>query len=185
MTKKIYLIVFIFLAIAAISIQAQITPQSQMEKLDRGVVALPLYTSGGNFVSWRFLGTDDNDTRFDLVRNGTTIATDLEVTNYRDTGGNKNSEYQVITKVNGQAINTSNPVKAWSQFYKPLKLDRPATGALGGTYSPNDCSVGDVDGDGKDEIIWGSAALDDDGKMLYSVGFGHGDDTAYCHPDGR
>jgi rhamnogalacturonan endolyase len=36
-------------------------------------------------------------------------------------------------------------------------------------------SIGDVDGDGKDEIIWGSAALDDDGKMLYSVGFGHGD----------
>ena len=36
-------------------------------------------------------------------------------------------------------------------------------------------SIADVDFDGKDEIIWGSAALDDDGKMLYSVGFGHGD----------
>ena len=36
-------------------------------------------------------------------------------------------------------------------------------------------SVGDVDGDGGDEIIWGSAALDNDGKMLYSVGYGHGD----------
>ena len=36
-------------------------------------------------------------------------------------------------------------------------------------------SVADVDGDGKDEIIWGSAALDNDGKMLYAVGFGHGD----------
>jgi rhamnogalacturonan endolyase len=36
-------------------------------------------------------------------------------------------------------------------------------------------SIADVDGDGKDEIIWGSAALDDDGKMLYATGFGHGD----------
>jgi rhamnogalacturonan endolyase len=36
-------------------------------------------------------------------------------------------------------------------------------------------SIADVDGDGKDEIIWGSAACDDDGKMLYAVGFGHGD----------
>ena len=36
-------------------------------------------------------------------------------------------------------------------------------------------SVADVDGDGKDEVIWGSAALDDDGRLLYSVGFGHGD----------
>jgi rhamnogalacturonan endolyase len=36
-------------------------------------------------------------------------------------------------------------------------------------------SVGDVDGDGCDEILWGSAALDNDGKMLYATGFGHGD----------
>ena len=36
-------------------------------------------------------------------------------------------------------------------------------------------SIADVDGDGKDEIIWGSAALDDDGLLLYAVGFGHGD----------
>ena len=36
-------------------------------------------------------------------------------------------------------------------------------------------SVADVDGDGKDEIIWGSGAVDDDGKLLYATGFGHGD----------
>ena len=36
-------------------------------------------------------------------------------------------------------------------------------------------SVGDVDGDGCDEVIWGSAALNNDGQLLYSVGYGHGD----------
>ena len=36
-------------------------------------------------------------------------------------------------------------------------------------------SVGDIDNDGKDEIIFGAMALDDDGKGLYSTGFGHGD----------
>ena len=36
-------------------------------------------------------------------------------------------------------------------------------------------SVGDVDDDGKDEIIWGSGALDNDGKLLYRTGLGHGD----------
>ena len=132
---------------------AQITPISQMEKLDRGLVALPANSGSGNFVSWRVLGTDDNNTRFDLVRNGTTIATDLEVSNYKDAGGNSSSEYQVITKVNGETFSTSNPVKAWGEIYKKLKLDRPATGAQGGTYSPNDCSVGDVDGDGEYEIF--------------------------------
>jgi rhamnogalacturonan endolyase len=124
-----------------------------MEKLDRGLVALPANSGSGNFVSWRFLGTDDTNTRFDLVRNGTTIATDLEVSNYKDDSGNSSSEYQVVTKVNGEAVNTSDPVKAWGEVYKKLKLDRPAKGAQGGTYSPNDCSVGDVDGDGEYEIF--------------------------------
>ena len=36
-------------------------------------------------------------------------------------------------------------------------------------------TVGDVDGDGKDEIHYGSCAIDDDGTGLYSTGFGHGD----------
>ena len=36
-------------------------------------------------------------------------------------------------------------------------------------------SVGDCDGDGKQEICYGSAALDDDGSLLYRTGLGHGD----------
>jgi rhamnogalacturonan endolyase len=36
-------------------------------------------------------------------------------------------------------------------------------------------SIGDVDGDGRDEIIFGAMAVDDDGKGIYSTGFGHGD----------
>jgi rhamnogalacturonan endolyase len=36
-------------------------------------------------------------------------------------------------------------------------------------------SVADVDGDGRDEIIYGAAVIDDNGKGLYSTGWGHGD----------
>jgi len=36
-------------------------------------------------------------------------------------------------------------------------------------------SVADVDGDGKDEIIFGAMTIDDNGKGMYSTGFGHGD----------
>ena len=150
--NKLRLYTILFLSAMLMHSQAQITPITQMEKLNRGVVALPA-NSGGNFVSWRFLGTDDNDSRFDVVKNGTTIATDLKVTNYTDAEGDSNSEYQIITKVNDEAISTSEPVKAWGEIYKKLKLDRPAKGAQGGTYSPNDCSAGDVDGDGEYEII--------------------------------
>ncbi len=36
-------------------------------------------------------------------------------------------------------------------------------------------AVGDVDGDAKDEIVYGACAIDHDGKGLYSTGLGHGD----------
>ncbi|WP_338043579.1 rhamnogalacturonan lyase [Paenibacillus hamazuiensis] len=36
-------------------------------------------------------------------------------------------------------------------------------------------SVADVDGDGKDEIIFGGMTVDDNGKGLYTTGVGHGD----------
>ena len=35
--------------------------------------------------------------------------------------------------------------------------------------------VADVDGDGYDEVVYGSCAIDHDGKGLYSTGLGHGD----------
>lgn len=36
-------------------------------------------------------------------------------------------------------------------------------------------SVADVDGDGRDEIMFGAMCVDDDGTGLYSTGMGHGD----------
>lgn len=35
--------------------------------------------------------------------------------------------------------------------------------------------VGDVDGDGRDEIVYGAMAVDHDGTGMYSTGIGHGD----------
>ncbi|RLP95407.1 rhamnogalacturonan lyase, partial [Micromonospora sp. BL4] len=36
-------------------------------------------------------------------------------------------------------------------------------------------SVADVDGDGRQEIVYGAATIDDNGRLLYSTGNGHGD----------
>ncbi|TDC80542.1 rhamnogalacturonan lyase, partial [Micromonospora sp. KC606] len=36
-------------------------------------------------------------------------------------------------------------------------------------------SVADVDGDGRQEIVYGAATIDDNGRLLWSTGHGHGD----------
>lgn len=36
-------------------------------------------------------------------------------------------------------------------------------------------SVADIDGDGRDEIVYGACTIDDDGRGLHSTGWGHGD----------
>ena len=149
---------------------AQVTPVSQMEKLDRGLVAVPT-SNTTNFISWRLLGTDDKaTTAFDLLRDGTVIANDLKVTNYQDKQGSATAKYQVVTKVNGQAVgDPSAEVTPWGKKYLTLKLNRPSDGTnkVGTSYSytPNDMSVGDVDGDGQYELFvkWDPSNSQDNG----------------------
>lgn len=44
-----------------------------------------------------------------------------------------------------------------------------------GGQGNHNLTVADIDMDGKDEIVYGSMAVDDDGSGLYSTGLGHGD----------
>ncbi|WP_162340427.1 rhamnogalacturonan lyase [Cyclobacterium salsum] len=46
-------------------------------------------------------------------------------------------------------------------------------------------SINDIDGDGKDEIVYGAMAIDDDGRGIYSTGLRHGDalHVSRFHPD--
>ena len=170
---------------------AQVTPISQMEKLDRGLVAIHTdYFGKKVFLSWRLLGTDDKTaTTFDLLRNGEVIATDLKVTNYEDKQGSDDAKYQVVTKVNGTVQDTSAEVVSWGKAKKfmTLKLDRPQGGvnskwtntdtSVGPTspayaYYPNDMSVGDVDGDGQYELFlkWESTHAQDNSRSLGATG---------------
>ena len=131
---------------------AQNTPLEQMEHLSRGVVVLKAQ-GGGQFVSWRLLGTDPMNTSFTVLRNGQPVARDLRnKTSYADTGGSTNSQYQVVTLVGGVPVDTSEVVTSWGDFYTSIKLDLPAAGS-NYTYTPNDMSVGDVDGDGNYELF--------------------------------
>lgn len=65
--------------------------------------------------------------------------------------------------------NGSTLTKRWA-----FDSDTSGNSAYAGQGNHN-LSVADVDSDGKDEIIYGSCAIDDNGKGLYATGLGHGD----------
>lgn len=147
-------ILFLLGVVSALCVSAQTpqdTPVSQMEKLDRGLIAFPT-TSGKCFVSWRLLGTDDKYTTFELLKNGRLVKRDIYQTTSLTASGSKTDTFQIVTLQNGVPVDTTAEVTPWDNSYLALKLDRPAK-MNGKAYFPNDMSVGDVDGDGTYELI--------------------------------
>ncbi|MFA6884503.1 MAG: Ig-like domain-containing protein [Paludibacteraceae bacterium] len=145
----------------------------QMEYLDRGVVAVK--TSDGVFVSWRALGTESLSLGFNLYRDGTLLNSSpiTTKTNYVDAGGSTSSKYVVKAVLNGVETDASEAAPVWATFYKSIQLKRPAAASnSSGSYTdtPNDCSVGDVDGDGQYELIvkWDPSNSKDNSQKGYT-----------------
>ncbi len=146
----------------------------QAEYLDRGVVALP--SGSGILVSWRMLGDDPSNISFNVYRNGTKITGSpiTNSTNYLDTSGTTSAAYTVRAVVNGTEL-AANPAKAtWANPYLAVNLNRPNGGTTPSgeayTYSPNDLSVGDLDGDGEYEIVvkWDPSNAKDNSQSGYT-----------------
>ena len=98
MNKSTRLSLALILGLGANGSFAQNTPVSQMEKLGRGVVSVPAKSGTGRFVSWRMLGTDDDKTTFEILRNGLSVRKDIaEPTCYVDDIGSEKSEYKIVT----------------------------------------------------------------------------------------
>jgi hypothetical protein len=135
----------------------------QLEHLDRGLVAAS--TSEGVFLSWRLLGdevsgsgeTGLTGTDFRVYRDGRPIAKVTDSTNYRDADGTGTSEYRVAPITRGREGRRSAAVSPWSDSFHDIPLRKPADGVTPAgeayTYSANDMSVGDTDGDGQYEFI--------------------------------
>lgn len=121
------------------------------EYLDRGITAVN--TGNGMLVSWRFLANDSDSAVFNLYRDNTLVYTSNadKATCYLDAGGSANSKYRVDTLVGGKVISSSNCSLISGNSYFDIPLNPPTSS--GCTYSPNDCSVGDVDGDGEYELF--------------------------------
>ncbi|MBD0349891.1 MAG: rhamnogalacturonan lyase [Flavisolibacter sp.] len=131
--------------------------QRVMENLGRGVVAVR-NAEGKVFVSWRLSGTEPDDLAFNLYRSlGNGKAEKLnkqpltKSTNFTDDLADTTTprSYFVKTVVKGKEGAASKPflLNPGSAPYLSIPLQTPAG------YTPNDASVGDLDGDGEYEII--------------------------------
>jgi rhamnogalacturonan endolyase len=128
----------------------------QVERLDRALVALPANDRQGNHVSWRLLATDRPGTRFTLWRDGRAIARigDKDATSVHDREGTATSRYALTE---GSARPKGTGMTPWKNGYLAVPLDRPVDRTTPDgerySYSANDVSVGDLDGDGRYELV--------------------------------
>ena len=122
-----------------------------VEYLDRGITAVS--TGSGMLVSWRFLANDSENAEFKLYRDNTLIYTSSagKATCYLDKSGSAKSKYRVDTLNDGKVISSSECSMISENYYFDIPLTPPTASDC--TYSPNDCSVGDVDGDGVYELF--------------------------------
>ncbi|WP_339790369.1 rhamnogalacturonan lyase [Paenibacillus sp. FSL R7-0313] len=145
-----------------------------MEYLDRGVVAVK--TGTGVFVSWRLLGTEGSNVSFNVYRDGTKVnATPItNSTNLQDASGTSSSKYTVRAVVSGTEQAASAAASVWGNNYLSVPLSVPAGGTtpdgVAYTYSANDASAGDLDGDGEYELIvkWDPSNSKDNSQSGYT-----------------
>ena len=158
------------------------TEKRVMEKLDRGTVAVK--TNDGVYLSWRLLGTESlTNQAFDIYRDSEKIYTtgEHDATCYTDSKGTADNKYTVVPK--GEAIDKTEAVDVWttnttykgrSVAYKDIAFNVPDGGKTPTdeeyTYTANDMSVGDLDGDGEYEYIvkWDPSNSKDNSVVGYT-----------------
>ncbi len=131
------------------------SPSRPVESLDRGLVAVPAASGGGNHVAWRLLRGEEG-TRFTLWRDGAPLARlDAKAaSSFHDPDGTPQSRY-ALSLAGGKPAGAG--ITPWASGYLSIPLDPPADRTTPDgerySYSANDVGVGDLDGDGRYELV--------------------------------
>ena len=153
---------------------ADVCGQYLMENLGRGVVAVRA-SETTVYVGWRLLGPDRSEIAFNVYRSANggppsklNVRPIIITTDFVDATADLSltNVYTVRPVLAGRELAASAPAtlraNAPVQQYLTVPLQRPAGGpvevpagakTVSYTYSPNDTSVGDLDGDGEYEIV--------------------------------
>ena len=141
----------------------------QLEKLNRGLIAVK--TDKGVYVGWRmfidevrgYSDTGLTGADYAVYRGEKKITVVTDSTNYLDTDGTLQDTYSVAPIIDGKEGARCEAVSVWENNYIDIPMNKPADGRSPKgemypegqpyTYSANDMSIGDVDGDGELEYI--------------------------------
>ena len=170
--------------------------QRQMENLDRGLIAIK-GADGKIFVGWRVFGTDPDNSAFNVYRkSGDKLAVKINsnpivgATNFIDENVDSTMANTWFVKriLNDKEVAETGSFTLSENINHQQYIPLPLKNILG--YIPNDVSVGDLDGDGKYDIVLhqtgkardnGSAGLTDppifqayklDGTLLWEINLG-------------
>ena len=154
MNQKTFLFVMVLSLFAVLPLAAQpnYSASRQVESLDRGLRALQ--TEHATYVCWRCFAGDEGK-RYQLWRNGKKLVETQKTSHQVPVVDEANDSYQLrVVSQSGEVLETSKPVRPHDSVLK-LTLTPPDSknDNTTGAYSPNDISVGDVDGDGEYELF--------------------------------
>ena len=161
--KKVAVLLGMILAVQMVGAQTAYSNDLQMEKLDRGVVAFRT-SEDSVMVSWRFMEGDTPETAFHVYKNGKRITKEPITKSTAFMDANR-AEQETVYKVRKRKTLKRDRTSGGSWVLKAdapigfleIPLQRPADAEnIRGqeyTYTANDASVADLDGDGQYEII--------------------------------
>ncbi|MBN2167128.1 MAG: autotransporter-associated beta strand repeat-containing protein [Marinilabiliaceae bacterium] len=165
--KKVHLLMIMLM------FMSNVFAQHNLEVLDRGVVAVK--TNTGVFVSWRIPGEEWHNVRYNVYRDGNKLNSEpLDVSNYSDLSGTIGNAYTVSAVIDSVEQPQSASVNTLSSNYKEIQFDLPPGGTTPAgeayTYTPNDFSVGMLDGDASYDLVvkWDPSNAHDNSHAGYT-----------------
>ncbi|HEY0532287.1 MAG TPA: rhamnogalacturonan lyase, partial [Actinoplanes sp.] len=143
------------------------------DHLDRGLISMR--SGNSNYLSWRLLASDPASAAFDVYRGSTKVnsAPIVSGTDYTDAGAPAGASYSV-RPAGTTTLAASPPTTTLASTYMDVPIQVPPGGTtpdgVAYTYSANDASVGDLDGDGQYEIVlkWDPSNSKDNSQSGYT-----------------